>query len=213
MRCSWRALVTRPLDVSSAWREAGIGRACAWLNRVFERETKNPVGLARAQLVGLLAWASACNAKDAVESRIQIFADRHGGHLQKIAAEFAPRCPDAIAQLPPGGEAQLPGASGSQAALPFGSMMEDRQVQQIVVKCVDPGRRGMIMASLIDPFAEGGTAAPPSGCTEHAVTAVSGETLIGCSNPREASRISVELRSPAQGGSVEVLAISTLLQP
>lgn len=167
---------------------------------------------ARAGLVGLLAWASGCNAKDAVDARIQIFADRHSGHLQAIAAEFAPRCPEVIARLSPDAEPQPP-SSGAPTALPFGSMMQDRQVVQIVVTCVDTQRHGMIIASLLDPFAEGGTAAPPSGCTEHAVIAVSGDALIGCSNPREASRVSVELRVPVQGGAVEVLAISSLVQP
>ncbi len=115
-----------------------------------------------AGLVASLGWAAACDEKRAVESRVQIFADRHSAHLQQIAAEFAPLCPDTIARLPVDGEAQLPDKAGSppgsQGALPFGSMIEDRQVQQVVVKWVDPRGHGMIVASLIDPFAEGGTA-------------------------------------------------------
>lgn len=164
---------------------------------------------ARSILV-LVLCAGACNAKDAAEARIKVFVDRHGPHMKAIAHEVAPRCPTAFASMSPDGAAAVPGSSEPPTALPFGSLVQDQGVLQVAVICSKGGAGGPIVASLHDPFAEGGAALPPDGCTELEVPTSGGDTILACYDPRRASRTSVSLRHPIEGGVVEVMTIFKL---
>jgi hypothetical protein len=160
-------------------------------------------------ILGLVLCASACNAKDAAESRIKVFVDRHGPHMKAIARELAPQCPAAFASMSPDGAA-VPGSSEPPTALPFGSLVQEPNVLQVAVICAKDGAGGPIVASLRDPFAEGGAALPPNGCTELEVPTSGGDTIVACYDPQRTARTSVRLRHPIDGGVVEVIAIFKL---
>ncbi len=166
-----------------------------------------------ALLVALLWYPSGCNPADAAQTRIRIFADRHGPHLQAIALEFAPRCAGELASLAPDGEPGAAGKAASQAALPFGSLVQDQSVEQVAVICANQRGVGTIIASLRDPSSEGGSVSPPSGCTDYQVTTATGDTLVGCYDPQRASRTSIRMQAPIAGGTIEVVAITKLLLP
>jgi hypothetical protein len=160
-------------------------------------------------ILGFLLCASACNAKDAAESRIKVFVDRHGPHMKAIAHELAPSCRGAFAAMSPDGSA-VPGMSEPPTALPFGSLVQEGTVLQVAVTCTKDGSGGPIVASLRDPFAEGGSALPPDGCTELELPTSGGDTIVACYDPRRASRTSVRLRHPIDGGFVDVMTVFKL---
>jgi hypothetical protein len=162
-----------------------------------------------AALLGLVVCASACNAKDAAESRVKVFVDRHGPHMKTIAHEVAPRCPAAFAGMSPDGAA-VPGRSEPPTALPFGSLVQEQSVQQVAATCAKDGSGATIVASLRDPFAEGGAALPPNGCREIPLETGGGDTMTACFDPQRPTRASVLLRHPIDGGAVEVITVFKL---
>jgi hypothetical protein len=157
----------------------------------------------------LALCASACNAKDAAEARIKVFVDRHSPHMKAIAQALAPQCPAAFASMSPDGAA-VPGTSEPPTALPFGTLVQDQGVVQVAVICSKDGTGGPIVASLRDPFAEGGAALPPDGCTELEVPTSGGDTIVACYHPQRTSRTSVRLRHRIDGGVVDVMTIFKL---
>ena len=153
-------------------------------------------------------FLSACNDVSAPVARIKVFSDRHGPHMRAIAEEMAPRCPAALASAGEGGVAAVPtdaAMSEPPTSIPFGSLIKEANVLQVAVTCSKDGKGGPIVASLRDPFSEGGAVLPPNGCSEYELPGRGdNDVMKACVDENRPTHASIVLRRPFDGGIIEV---------
>jgi hypothetical protein len=159
-------------------------------------------------LACVLFGASACRDQvSAPVARIGVFVDRHAPHMRAIATEMAARCPAALAAEAPDGQATPPDVTSSEppVSIPFGSLVGDAHVLQVAVTCSKDGNGGPIVASLRDPFSEGGAVLPPSGCRAYELPGRGDNDVItACVDEDKPTLASLVLRRPIDGGIIEV---------
>lgn len=151
----------------------------------------------------------ACRDESAPVARIKVFVDRHGPHMRAIATEMAPKCPAALASA---GETPAAVPTDASAAvsepptsIPFGSLIKEGNVLQVAVTCSKDGKGGPIVASLRDPFSEGGAVLPPSGCAEFELPGRGdNDVMKACVDENRPTHASIVLRRPIEGGIIEV---------
>ncbi len=160
----------------------------------------------RAVLACVLS--SACRDDvSAPVARIRVFVDRHGPHMRAIATEMAPKCPAALASAGESGVAVPTDAAVSEppTSIPFGSLIKEPNVLQVAVTCSKDGKGGPIVASLRDPFSEGGAVLPPTGCAEYELPGRGdNDVMKACVDENRPTHASIVLRRPFDGGIIEV---------
>jgi len=170
------------------------------------------MGMAKSSAAWLVGLALvACNSKPAgPRPGVQVFADEHAVHMRQLATELAPRCPRALARLPGDGTPPLPDGTDKPTTIAFGSLIQEKSVDQVAVSC-KRGDHGIVIASLHDPFAEGKEAIPQNGCKLHDLKSSGGvDQVVACVDAPGSSSDSIRMARAVDGGEIEVFVSFTL---